>query len=112
MALIVVAASTKSPDFAVIDFTKSPPTSVLVGASAAGNVVDCYGKLAAVGDWGSGTVTLFDISNPETPLVRGSVGTGLTRVTAISIDGAHVLAAGRRRGQGRCSWCSSASLIR
>jgi hypothetical protein len=94
MALIVVAASTKSPDFAVIDFTKSPPTSVLVGASAAGNVVDCYGKLAAVGDWGSGTVTLFDISNPETPLVRGSVGTGLSRVTAISIDGAHVLAAG------------------
>lgn len=94
MALIVVAASTKSPDFAVIDFVKSPPTSVLVGASAAGNVVDCYGKLAAVGDWGSGMVTLFDISNPETPLVRGSVSTGLGSVAAISIDGAHVLAAG------------------
>ncbi len=94
MALIVVAASTKSPDFAVIDFTKSPPKTVMVGASAAGNVVDCYGKLAAVGDWGSGTVTLFDISNPESPLVNGSVNTGLSSITAISIDSAHVLAAG------------------
>jgi hypothetical protein len=94
MALIVVAASTKSPDFAVIDFTKSPPNTVMVGASSAGNVVDCYGKLAAVGDWGSGTVTLFDISDLEKPIKRGSVGTGLSNVTAISIDSAHVLAAG------------------
>jgi LVIVD repeat len=94
MALIVVAASTKSPDFAVVDFTQSPPKSVLVGASSGGNVVDCYGKLAAVGDWGSGTVTLFDISNPESPLINGSVNTGLSSITAISIDGAHVLAAG------------------
>jgi hypothetical protein len=94
MALIVVAASTRSPDVAVIDFTKSPPKTVMVGASAAGNVVDCYGKLAAVGDWGSGKVTLFDISDPESPVQIGSVGTGLARVTAISIDDTYVLAAG------------------
>jgi hypothetical protein len=100
MALIVVAASTKSPDFAVIDFTKTPPKSVYVGASAAGNVVDCYAKLAAVGDWGSGNVTLFDISNPAAVLVRGSVNTGLSSVTAISIDSEHVLAAGPTSKQG------------
>jgi hypothetical protein len=94
MALIVVAASTKSSDFAVIDFTKSPPKTVLVGASAAGNVVDCYGKVAAVGDWGSGKVTLFDISNPENPMQSGSISTGLASVTAISIDDKYVLAAG------------------
>jgi hypothetical protein len=94
MALIVVAASTKSQDFAVIDFTKSPPKTVMVTASAAGNVVDCYGKVAAVGDWGSGKVTLFDISNPESPVQTGSVSTGLASVTAISIDDTYVLAAG------------------
>lgn len=94
MGLVVVAASTKSPDFAVIDFTKTAPTSVLVGASSGGNVVDCYGKLAAVGDWGSGNVTLFDISNPGKPLIGASVNTGLSSVTAISTDGAYVLAAG------------------
>src|SRR5579862_6113259 len=101
MALIVAAASTRSPDFAVIDFTKTPPNVVMVGASAAGNVVDCYAKLAAVGDWGSGTVTLFDISNPEKPLINGSVNTGLSKVTAISIDSAHVLAAGPKGGEGQ-----------
>ncbi|HEV2577248.1 MAG TPA: hypothetical protein VGU25_08555 [Acidobacteriaceae bacterium] len=100
MALVVVAASTKSPDFAVIDFTKSPPKTVMVGASAAGNMVDCYGKLAAVGDWGSGNVTLFDISNPESPLINGSVNTGLSSITAISIDSAHVLAAGPKSKSG------------
>jgi hypothetical protein len=94
MALIVVAASTMSQDFAVIDFTKSPPKTTMVSASAAGNVVDCYGKLAAVGDWGSGKVTLFDIADPEKPVKLGSVDTGLASVTAISIDGTHVLAAG------------------
>jgi len=94
MPLIVVAASTKSPDFAVIDFAKSPPSTVMVAASAAGNVVDCYQKLAAVGDWGSGKVTLFDLSNPQAPVRRGSVETGLATVTAISIDDTHVLAAG------------------
>jgi hypothetical protein len=50
MPLIVTAASTRSQDFAVIDFAKSPPKTTMVRASAAGNVVDCYGKLAAIGD--------------------------------------------------------------
>jgi hypothetical protein len=99
MPLIVIAASTRSQDFAVIDFEKSPPKTTMVRASAAGNVVDCYGKLAAVGDWGSGTVTLFDISDPETPVKRGSVPTSLASVTAISIDDVHVLAAGRTGGE-------------
>jgi hypothetical protein len=94
MPVIVVAASTKSQDFAVIDFAKSPPKTVMVSASAAGNVVDCYGKLAVVGDCGSGEVKLFDLSNPQKPMLQASVSTGLAKVTAISIDDTYVLAAG------------------
>jgi hypothetical protein len=92
MAIVVVAASTNSPDFAVIEFTSAAPSSVMVGASAGGNVVDCYGTLAAVGDCTSGTVTIFDISHPASPTRLGSVNTGLSGIGAISMDDKNVLA--------------------
>jgi LVIVD repeat len=91
MTIVVVAASTNSPDFAVIDFTSATPTSVMVGASAGGNVVDCYGTLAAVGDCTSGKVTIFDISHPASPTLRSSVNTGLSGIGAISMDDKNIL---------------------
>lgn len=92
MTTVVVAASTNSPEFAVIDFTGPTPSSVMVGASPGGNVVDCYGTLAAVGDCTSGTVTIFDISNPASPTKRNTVNTGLSGIGAISVDGSNILA--------------------
>jgi hypothetical protein len=89
--IVVVAASTESPDFAVIDFSNAPPTSIVVGATPGGNVVDCYGTLAAVGACANGTVTIFDISNPASPTLRGSVDTGLSGIGAISMDGTNIL---------------------
>jgi hypothetical protein len=94
MTVVVAAASTKSSEFAVIDFTEAPPRTVMVDASSAGNVVDCYGTLTAVGDCGSGTVALYDVSNPESPARVGSIDTRVASVKAISIDGTYVLAGG------------------
>ena len=76
LTTVVVAASTNSPDFAVIDFSSATPTSVMVGASSGGNVVDCYGTLAAVGDCTGGTVAIFDISNPAKTTLLTSMGSG------------------------------------
>jgi hypothetical protein len=92
LTTVVVTASTNSPDFAVIDFSSATPTSVMVGASSGGNVVDCYGTLAAVGDCTGGTVAIFDISNPASPTQRSSVNTGLSGIGAISMDGTNILA--------------------
>jgi len=97
MPVVIAAASTNSPQFAVVEFTNVPARTVMVSASSVGNVVDCYGKLAVAGDFAGGTVTLFDIGDPTAPTRLGSVDTGLASVTAISIDGSHVLAGGATR---------------
>ena len=94
MPVVVAAASTNSANVAVIDFGNTPPTSVMLPASSAGNVVDCYGTLAAIGDCGGGSVTLYDITNPASPSRLGSANTGLPGITAISIDDKYVLAGG------------------
>jgi hypothetical protein len=91
MTIVVVAASTNSSDFAVIDFTSATPTSKMVAASPGGNVVDCYGTLAAVGDCTSGNVTIYDISLPASPTVKSSVDTTLSGIGAISMDDKNIL---------------------
>jgi len=49
-----------------------------------GNVVDCYGTLAAVGENSGYSVALFDISTPASPVQKGSVKTGF-QIGSISI---------------------------
>lgn len=94
MSVVVVAASARSSGFAVVDFTRTPPATAMVPASAEGNVIDCHGTLAAVGDCGgvSSTVTLYDIANPAAPRRVGSVATGLPGLGSIAMDGGRVLA--------------------
>jgi len=64
---------------------------------------------AAFTHWGSGTATLFDISNPKKPVQHGSVGAGLASVTAISIDDARMCWLGLRLGRRVASPWSSLS---
>jgi hypothetical protein len=92
VTVVVVAASSGSSEFAVIDFTSKVPSPVMVPANSGGNVVDCYGTLAAVGDCASGTVAIYDISTPATPTQVSSIGTVLSAIGSISIDGTNVLA--------------------
>jgi hypothetical protein len=88
--LVVAAASPGSPEFAVINFSNTPPTVVMTPGFQDGNVVDCYGTLAAVGDTSGGTVALFDISTPALPVQTGTVQTGFQN-GSISIYGSYVL---------------------
>jgi len=97
VTVVVVAASPASSEFAVIDFTSATPSTVMISASSGGNVVDCYGTLAAVGDCGSGNVAIYDISTPASPTLLGSIGTVLSGIGSISIDGPNVLA-GENKG--------------
>jgi LVIVD repeat-containing protein len=90
MEVVVAAASAGSPEFAVINFGNRPPTVVMTRGFQNGNVVDCYGTLAAVGENSGYSVTLFDISAPASPVQTGSVKTGF-QIGSISIYGSYVL---------------------
>lgn len=68
LAVVVAAASPGSPEFAVINFGNTPPTVVMTPGFDNGNVVDCYGTLAAVAENSGYSVALFDISAPASPV--------------------------------------------
>ena len=89
--LVVAAASPGSPKFAVINFSNTPPTVVMTQGFENGNVVDCYGTLAAVAENSGNSVAIFDISTPALPSKTGSVDTGF-QIGSISIYGSYVLA--------------------
>jgi hypothetical protein len=94
MSSIVVAGSNNDNSFAVIDFSiPASPVNVLATPSFQGGcMVDCSGTLAAVGNYNGGEVAIYDISNPASPTLKGSVTTTLAGIGAISFDGMHVLA--------------------
>src|SRR5215471_9413442 len=91
---VVVAGSNNDFSFAVVDFTNpNSPTNTLVNPGFGGGcMVDSSGTLAAVGNFNGSQVVLCDISNPASPVVKGSVNSGLSGIGAISIDGTRVLA--------------------
>jgi hypothetical protein len=90
LTLVVAAASPGSPKFAVINFSNTPPTVVMTEGFENGNVMDCYGTLAAVAENSGNSVAIFDISTPALPSKTGSVDTGF-QIGSISIYGSYVL---------------------
>src|SRR5579862_8845406 len=96
LVLVVAVASPGSSKFAVVNFSNTPPSIVMTPGFSSGNVVDCYGTLAAVGEYGGNSVAIFDISTPASPVQIGTV-TGTTesgfgwQIGSISTDGAYVL---------------------
>ena len=90
MILVVAVASPASPNFAVVNFSNTPPTVVMTPGFENGNIVDCYGTLAAVAENSGYSVALFDISTPASPAQVGVVETGF-QIGAISLNGEYVL---------------------
>src|ERR1017187_9640586 len=90
MDVVVAAASPGSPEFAVIDFGNKTPRVVMTPGFQNGNVVDCYGMLAAVGEYSGYSVALFDLSAPASPVQTGVVQTDF-QIGSISIYGSYVL---------------------
>ena len=91
MGVIVAVASSGSPKFAVINFGNTPPTFVMTPGFDGGNVVDCYGTLAVVGECSGSTVAIFDISVPASPVQIGSTKT-IFQIGSISTNGTWVVA--------------------
>ena len=90
MVGVVAVASPGNSDFAVINFSTTPPTVVMAPGFDGGNVVDCYGTVAAVAGYSGVSVALFDISWPETPVQTATLETGF-QIGSISIYGSYVL---------------------
>jgi len=90
---VVVTGSQNDSSFAVTDFTNpaTPTTKVVPAPFSGGCTVDCDGTLAAIGNFLGGEVVIYDISNPASPVMKGSVNTSLAGISALSIDGTHVL---------------------
>jgi len=97
---VAVAGSQEANQFAVIDFTSATsPVSVLVTPPFSGGcVVDCYGSLACAGNLLGGEIAVYDISNPASPSLQGSISSNIAGIGAISFDGSRVLA-GEMSGQ-------------
>jgi hypothetical protein len=93
---VVVVGGPASTTFAVIDFTDpaNPIGPVSVNPGIGGTVVDCSGKIAAVGSasTGVGKIVMYDISDPANPAKLGSFTSNFTQLGAIKFDGATVLA--------------------
>ena len=100
MTVVVVAGGNNDNRFAVIDFSvPGSPTQVLATPAFTGGCwVDCAGTLAAAANFNGGQVSIFDISNPALPTLRGTDATILGGISAISFDGSHVLV-GELNGQ-------------
>ena len=95
-ALVAIAASQPDTRSTVIDFTNSAsPSSVqIISPFLGGCAVDYSGSLACVGNpKGARLPAVFDISNPATPAVKGSITSTLSGITAISGDGSYLVAA-------------------
>jgi len=56
-----------------------------------GCVVDCYGRLAAVGSYQTGSVAIYDLTNPAQPSQQCLFDTGFGGIGAISINGTKLL---------------------
>jgi hypothetical protein len=59
MAVVVVVGSPGVTDFAVANFGNTPPSVAIVSGFGGGNMVDCYGTLAAVGADDGSVVRLY-----------------------------------------------------
>jgi len=92
MPRVVVAGSENSFDFAVIDFsTPSNPTVKSVNPAFGGGCrVAIDGSNAAVGNVLGGNVSLYDVSNPASPTLKGTFNSQLSGIGAIAIRGARV----------------------
>jgi len=91
---VVVTGSQNDLSFAVIDFTNPATPSVKLVQPPFNNncIVDCDGTLAAVGEFNGSQVVIYDISTPAAPVQQGSVNTGLSGISGLSMNGTRVLA--------------------
>ena len=78
----------------VINFENNSPAIASVTGYAGGNIVDCYGKFAAVGDAAGGSFTLSNLLLPWSPPWVSTCDTGLSQISAIAIGDTYVLACG------------------
>jgi hypothetical protein len=100
---VVVAGSISDSRFAVINFSDATAaTTALVpspfsvgcvvacsnnlGNQSVGTLADSTSALAAVGDYGSGTVAIYNLANPAAPALQGTFDSGLGGVGAVAFD--------------------------
>src|SRR5271166_3860850 len=89
---VVVTGNTTDPQFAVSSFFALPaPSRTMVETNFTGCVVDCSGTLAAVGSYGSGQVAIYDLSDPASPQLQGTVPSTISAIGALSVDGTNLL---------------------
>jgi hypothetical protein len=101
---VAVTGSITDSRFAVTDFSNAAaPTTVLVQSPfSKGCVVDCSNNLgnqsvgtlanstsalAAVGDYSSGTVAIYNLLNPAAPALQNTFDSGLGGIGAVAFDG-------------------------
>ena len=97
--VVTVTASSTDTRFAVTDISvPATPTTVHMTApfEGGGCVVDCSGQLAAIGNYGGGSVAIYNLFNPAAPALQETLATGLqlqgrTGIGALSFDGEHLL---------------------
>src|SRR5208337_4133815 len=78
---VVVTGNTTDPQFAVSSFLALPaPSRTMVETNFTGCVVDCSGTLAAVGSYGSGQVAIYDLSDPASPQLQGTVPSTISAI--------------------------------
>ena len=89
---VVVTGNTTDSNFAVSSFLALPaPSMTGVATTFTGCVVDCSGTLAAVGSYGSGQVAIYDLTDPASPQLQGTVPSTLSAIGALSLDGNNLL---------------------
>src|SRR5271165_4413403 len=89
---VVVTGNTTDPHFAVSSFLALPaPSITVIETNFTGCVVDCSGTLAAVGSYGSGQVAIYDLSDPASPQLQGTVPSTISAIGALSLDGTNLL---------------------
>jgi WD40 repeat protein len=101
---VAVTGSIADSRFAVTDFSNAAaPTTVLVpspfptgcvvdcsnnlGNQSVGTLADSTSALAAVGDYTSGTVAIYNLLNPAAPTLQNTFDSGLGGIGAIAFDG-------------------------
>ena len=97
--IVTVTGSSTETRFAVTNMSvPTAPTTVHITApfENGGCVVDCSGKLAAVGNYGGGSVAIYDLFHPAEPVLQETLSTGLqlrglTGIGALSFDGTNLL---------------------
>src|SRR5271169_5399432 len=91
---VVVTGNITDKHFAVSSFLAPPaPSIAVVRTNFTGCVVDCSGTLAAVGSYGSGQVAIYDLTNPASPQLQGTVTvpSTLSAIGTLSLDGTNLL---------------------